>query len=53
MMFNIKSVCFGVSRELYERFVVATVTYGEKIQGKEVDERRKLNFMEMKCIRSL
>ena len=38
---------------LYEKVVVPTVMYGSESRGMKVTERRKLNVLEMKCLRSM
>ena len=43
----------NVKKELYEKVVVPTVTYGSECWGMKVVERQKLNVFEMKCLRSM
>ena len=43
----------NVKRELYERVIVPTVTYGSELWGMRVAERQKVNVFEMKCLRSM
>ena len=43
----------NVKRELYERVVVPTVTYGSELWGMKVSERNKLNVFEMRCLRNM
>ena len=43
----------GVKRELYERVVVPTVTYGGETWGAKMDEINKLYVMNMKYLRSM
>ena len=38
---------------LYEGVIVPTVLYGTEAWGMRSAERRKVNFLEMKCLRSL
>ena len=38
---------------LYEGVIVPMVLYGTKALGMRSDERRKVNVLEMKCLRSL
>ena len=41
-------------RKLYERVVVLTVMYGLEAWGlRGVEQRRKLDLMEMRCLRSI
>ena len=40
-------------RELYERVVVPTVMYGSEAWGLGVEERRKLDVMEIRGLRSM
>ena len=49
----VRSVNFKAIRELYERVVVPTVMYGSEAWGLRVEERRKLDVMEMRCLRSM
>ena len=37
---------------LYERVIVTTAVYSEEACGKRSAERRKVNVLEMKCLRS-
>ena len=37
----------------YERAIVPTALYGAEAWGMRIDERRKVNVLEMKCLRSL
>ena len=38
---------------LYEGIIVPTVLYGAEVWGMRSAERRKVNVLEMKCLRSL
>ena len=38
---------------LYEGVIVPTALYGAEAWGMRVAERRKVNFLEIKCLRSL
>ena len=38
---------------LYEGVIVPTVLYGPEVWGMRSVERRKVNVLEMKCLRSL
>ena len=38
---------------LYERVIVPTALYGAEAWGMRNSERRKVNVLEMKCLRSL
>ena len=38
---------------LYEGVIVPTALYGAEAWGMESDEKRKVNVLEMKCLRSL
>ena len=52
-LWNVRSVNVRAKRELYERVVVPTVMYGSEAWGLRVEERRKLDVMEMRCLRSM
>ena len=52
-LWNVRSVNVRAKRELYERVVVPTVMYGSEAWGLRVKERRKLDVMEMRCLRSM
>ena len=41
MIFNVKNVSLGVKRELYERVVRQTVTYGAETWVTRIEERRE------------
>ena len=43
----------NVKKVLYEKVVVPTVMYGSELWGMKVNERKKLNVFEMKCLRSM
>ena len=53
MSFNVRSISVGVKRELYERVVVPTQTYGAKTFGIKTDERQKLGVRDMRCLQSM
>ena len=42
-----------VKKCLYERVIVPTAFYGAEACGMRSAEERKLNFLEMKCLKSL
>ena len=42
-----------MKRMMYERIVVPTVLYGAETWGLNVREKRRLDVMEMKCLRSM
>ena len=42
MKLNARSVILGVEKELYERVVVATVTYEAETWAMRMDQKRKL-----------
>ena len=46
---------FGIKAKkcLYEGVIVHTALYGAEAWGMRSDERRKVNVLEMKCLRSL
>ena len=48
-----RSLGVGAKRRLYEGVVVPTVLYGAETWNMRVEERRKLNVLEMKCLRSM
>ena len=50
MMFNIMSVRLRVKKELYDRVVIPTLTYGAEYLGMRLKERRKLDITEMNCL---
>ena len=50
---DVRSVSLGVKRELYELVVIPTVKYGAETWGRRMDERQKLDVMEMKCLRNM
>ena len=49
-LFNVRSVRLGVKRELRQRVFLATVAYGMVNWSRRMDERRKLEVLEMKCL---
>ena len=38
---------------IYEGVIVPTALYGAEARGMRIAERRKVNVLEMKCLRSL
>ena len=52
-LFNVRIVYVEAKSELYKRVVVPTVMYGSGAWGLRVEERRKLDVMEMRCLRSM
>merc|ERR1711888_78008 len=49
-LWNVRSVNVRAKKELYESVVVPTVMYGSEAWGLRVEERRKLDVMEMRCL---
>ena len=49
MLIIVKSVSFGVQRELYERLLVSTVTYGVGTWCMRMGEKRKLDIEGKMC----
>ena len=41
----------GVKKTLYQQVIVPTVTYGAETWGLMEAERRRLNVLEIKCLR--
>ena len=52
-VWSARSVTLNVKRELYERIVVPTVMYGSESWGMRVEERKRLDVAEMRCLRSM
>ena len=52
-IWRVRSLGVNVKRMMYERIVVPTVLYGAETWGLNVREKRRLNVMEMKCLRSI
>ena len=52
-LWNVRSVNVRAKRELYERLVVPTVLYGSEAWSLRVEERSKLDVMELICLRSM
>jgi Reverse transcriptase (RNA-dependent DNA polymerase). len=50
---NSRSLGMEAKRTLYEGIVVPTVLYGAETWGLREDERRRLDVLEMKCLRSM
>jgi hypothetical protein len=48
-----RCVSMNAKRRLYESVVVSSVLYGSETWGLRVAERRQLNVLEMKCLRSM
>ena len=46
-------VSWQAKKCLYERVIVPTALYGAEVWGMRTAERRKVNVLEMKCLRSL
>ena len=53
MTLNTRSVSLCRKRELYEGVAAPMVTYGTDIWDVRMDERRKLEVLEKKCLRSV
>ena len=53
MMFNVTSGSLSVNRELHKTVVVPTMMYGAETWGLRMDERHKIDFTEMNCLRSM
>ena len=49
--FIVRNMSLGVKRELYERVVCLTVSYGAQTWCMKIDERHKLGVMDMKCLK--
>ena len=47
------SIGIKAKKCLYEGVIVPTALYGTESRGMGSDERRKVNVLEMKCLRSL
>ena len=52
-LWKVRSVGVNVKKMMYERIVVPTVLYGAETWGLNVREKRRLDVMEMKCLRSM
>ncbi len=52
-MFKCKSLGMSAERRLYEGVVMPTVLYGAETWNMGAAERRKLNGMKMRCLRSM
>ena len=52
-IWKVKEVGMRVKKGLYESIVVPTVMYGGESWGLRKEERRKLNVMEMNCLRNM
>ncbi len=51
--FKCKSLDMSARRRLYEGVVVPTVLYGAETWSMGAAERKRLNVMEMRCLRSM
>ena len=52
-VFNCRSLGMSVKRRLYEGVAVPTALYGSETWNMGVAERRRLNVLEMRCLRSM
>ena len=52
-MFKCKTLRMDAKRKLYEGIAVPTALYGVETWNMSVKDRRKLNVMEMRCLRSM
>ena len=52
-IWRVKEVGMNAKRTLYESVIVPTVIYGGESWGLTVKERRRLDVMEMNCLRSM
>ena len=52
-MFKCKTLRMDAKRKLYEGIAVPTALYGAETWNMSVKDRRKLNVMEMRCLRSM
>ena len=52
-MLSNKGLGIKAKKCLYEEVIVPTTLYGAEVWGMRSTERRKLNVLEMKCLRSL
>ncbi len=52
-MFKCKSLGLSTKRRLYEGVVVPMALYGAEAWSMGAVERKRLNVMEMKCLRSM
>ena len=53
MRFTVRIVSSGVKRKLYEILVVPTKAYGLETWDMRVDEKHKVDIMEMKSLQSM
>ena len=53
VMLNVQSESLGVKRILHVRVVVATVMFGAETSDFRIEERHKLNVIQMKSFRSM
>ena len=49
----VRSLSFGVEKDLYDTVLVPTVTHGAETGGLKMDDILKLDVMETKCSRSM
>ena len=52
-IWRVKEVGMNAKKALYESIIVPTVLYGGEAWGLREEERKKLDVMEMKCLRSM
>ncbi len=52
-VFKCKSLGMSAKRRLYEGVVVPTALYGSETWNMGAVERKRLNVMEMRCLRSM
>ncbi len=52
-MFKCKSLGMSAKRRLYKGVVVLTALYGAETWNMGAAERKKLNVMEMRCLRNM
>ena len=52
-IFKNREVGMGTKRGLYESIIVPTALYGAETWGLRADDKRRLDVLEMKCLRSM
>ena len=52
-MLSNRELGIKAKKSLYEGVIVPSVLYGAEARGMRSAERRKVNVLEMKCLRSL
>ena len=52
-MCKVRTIGLEVKKNMYESIVVPTVMYGSETWSMGVKERKRLDVMEMKCLRSM